>query len=248
MLEIIESVNGKVNGFVWGVVGLALLIGTGILMTCATKFFQVSRLGHWWKETIGSLFKKEVISHTKEKGAISPFQALCTALAATVGTGNIAGVAAAICIGGAGAVFWMWVAAFFGMMTNYSENVLGMYFRRRNKEGEWSGGAMYYLTDGLGKKKGMKILAKVLAILFSFFNERLETADFVFLRVLAAEKERKLPLENSRIYSRRSEQLYLGLVWHSPPARNRRYYDCSHKVFPDFPCSPLGEGNGWKPL
>ena len=170
MLETITNVNNAINGFVWGIVGLALLIGTGILMTILTRGFQVSHLSHWWKNTIGSMFKKEVISHTKEKGSISPFQALCTALAATVGTGNIAGVAAAICIGGAGAVFWMWVAAFFGMMTNFSENALGIYFRRRNANGEWSGGAMYYLQDGLGKKKGMRIPAKILAILFSFFT------------------------------------------------------------------------------
>ncbi|MBQ9963986.1 MAG: alanine:cation symporter family protein [Clostridia bacterium] len=168
-MELIEKINGSINGVVWGIFGLALLIGTGILMTCLTKVFQISHIGHWWKHTIGSLFKKEVISHTKEKGAISPFQALCTALAATVGTGNIAGVAAAICIGGAGAVFWMWVAAFFGMMTNFSENALGIYFRRRNANGEWSGGAMYYLQDGLGSKKGFKTIGKVLAILFSFF-------------------------------------------------------------------------------
>ncbi len=168
-MELIEKINGSINGVVWGFFGLALLIGTGILMTCVTKVFQVSHLKHWWKQTIGSLFKKSVISHTKEKGVISPFQALCTALAATVGTGNIAGVAAAICIGGAGAVFWMWVAAFFGMMTNFSENALGIYFRRRNANGEWSGGAMYFLQDGLGSKKGFKTVGKVLAILFSFF-------------------------------------------------------------------------------
>ena len=169
-MEIITQVNDSINGFVWGMFGLVLLIGTGILMTAATGFFQVTRIGHWFKNTLGSMFTKKVMGHTKEKGTISPFQALCTALAATVGTGNIAGVAAAICIGGAGAVFWMWVAAFFGMMTNYSENVLGIYYRRRNKDGEWSGGAMYYLADGLGSKKGMKIPGKVLAILFSIFT------------------------------------------------------------------------------
>ena len=169
MLEQITNINGAVNGVVWGVPGLVLLIGTGILLTVVTKVFQVTRIGLWWKETIGSLFNKEVISHSKEKGSISPFQALCTALAATVGTGNIAGVAAAICIGGAGAVFWMWVAAFFGMMTNYSENVLGIFYRRKNETGEWSGGAMYYLTDGLGKKKHCKWIGKILAILFSIF-------------------------------------------------------------------------------
>ena len=169
-MEIITQVNDSINGFVWGMFGLVLLIGTGILMTASTGFFQVTRIGHWFKNTLGSMFTKKVMGHSKEKGTISPFQALCTALAATVGTGNIAGVAAAICIGGAGAVFWMWVAAFFGMMTNYSENVLGIYYRRRNKDGEWSGGAMYYLADGLGGKKGLKIPGKVLAILFSIFT------------------------------------------------------------------------------
>ena len=169
-MEVITQVNNSINGFVWGMFGLILLIGTGILMTCLTGVFQVSRIGHWFKNTLGSMFTKKVIGHTKEKGAISPFQALCTALAATVGTGNIAGVAAAICVGGAGAVFWMWIAAFFGMMTNFSENVLGLYYRRRNKNGEWSGGAMYYLAEGLGSKKGMKIPGKVLAILFSIFT------------------------------------------------------------------------------
>ena len=170
ILQAVESINGKINGVVWGAFGLLLLVGTGIVVTILTKFFQVTHIGLWFKNTLGSLFNKDVIKHSKEKGSISPFQALCTALAATVGTGNIAGVAAAICIGGAGAVFWMWVAAFFGMMTNYAENVLGIYFRRKNELGEWSGGAMYYLTDGLGKKKGMKHVGKVLAVLFCIFT------------------------------------------------------------------------------
>lgn len=138
-LDQLTSVNDAINSFVWVKLGLVLLLGTGILMTVLTKFFQLSHIGHWVKSTIGSLFKKHVIGHSKDKASISPFQALCTALAATVGTGNIAGVAAAIVTGGAGAVFWMWVAAFFGMMTNYSENVLGIYFRRKNIKGEWSG-------------------------------------------------------------------------------------------------------------
>ena len=169
ILQAVESINGEINGVVWGAFGLLLLVGTGIIVTVLTKFFQVSHIGLWFKHTLGSLFKKDVIKHSKEKGSISPFQALCTALAATVGTGNIAGVAAAICIGGAGAVFWMWVAAFFGMMTNYAENVLGIYYRRKNENGEWSGGAMYYLADGLGKKNGMKYVGKVLAVLFCIF-------------------------------------------------------------------------------
>ena len=170
ILKAIENVNGEINGVVWGAFGLILLVGTGIIITLLTKCFQISHIGLWFKHTLGSLFKKDVIKHSKEKGSISPFQALCTALAATVGTGNIAGVAAAICIGGAGAVFWMWVAAFFGMMTNYAENVLGIYFRRKNEKGEWSGGAMYYLRDGLGNKKGMKWVGRILAILFCIFT------------------------------------------------------------------------------
>ncbi len=168
-LAVLEKYNGDINTFVWTTLGLVLLLFTGVLTTVLTKFFQVTHIGHWWKATIGSLFKKEVIGHTKDK-SISPFQALCTALAATIGVGNIAGVAAAICIGGPGAVFWMWVAAFFGMMTNYSENVLGIYYRRKNRDGEWSGGAMYYLQDGLGSKKGCKWIGKVLAVLFSIFT------------------------------------------------------------------------------
>ena len=164
----LTNINDAVNTFVWVKIGLFLLIGTGILMTIVTKFFQITHAGHWWKKTGGGVFDKT--SHNKkEKGSVSQFQALCTALAATIGTGNIAGVSAAICLGGPGAVFWMWVAAFFGMMTNYSENVLGIFYRRKNKEGEWSGGAMYYLQDGLGKYKGCKHIGKILAVLFSIF-------------------------------------------------------------------------------
>ena len=167
-LENLTGINDAVNSFVWVKIGLFLLIGTGILMTCVTKFFQITHIGHWWKKTGGGVFDKK--SHNKnEKGSVSQFQALCTALAATIGTGNIAGVSAAICLGGPGAVFWMWIAAFFGMMTNYSENVLGIFYRRKNDEGEWSGGAMYYLQDGLGSYKGCKVIGKILAILFSCF-------------------------------------------------------------------------------
>ncbi len=167
--DTLTNINNAVNDFVWVKIGIVLLIGTGILMTILTGFFQITHLGHWWKKTIGSLFHKSVISHTNEKASISQFQALCTALAATVGVGNIAGVSAAIMTGGPGAVFWMWCAAFFGMMTNYSENILGIYYRRKNHDGEWSGGAMYYLQDGLGKYPHMKIVGKVLAILFAVF-------------------------------------------------------------------------------
>ncbi|MCR4720362.1 MAG: alanine:cation symporter family protein [Lachnospiraceae bacterium] len=169
MLEILGNINDSINSFVWVTIGLVLLIGTGILTTVITKVFQVTHFGHWIKNTIGSVFHKEVSGHTKDKGSISQFQSLCTALAATIGTGNIAGVAAAIAFGSSGSIFWMWVAAFFGMMTNYSENVLGIFFRRRNAEGEWSGGAMYYLKDGLGRKKGLGKVGSVLAVLFAVF-------------------------------------------------------------------------------
>ena len=166
--EWLTAVNNVINDFVWVKLGLVLLLGTGILMTCLTKVFQIGHIGHWFKETLGSLFKKNVSAHTKERATISQFQALCTALAATVGVGNIAGVAAAIAAGGPGAIFWMWVAAFFGMMTNYSENVLGIFYRRK-VDGEWAGGAMYYLKDGLGAKKGCQWIGKVLAVLFACF-------------------------------------------------------------------------------
>ena len=167
-MDTIVRVNDAVNGFAWGWFGLILLLGTGLVCTIITKFFQITHIKHWWSKTIGMVLNKD--SHVKtEQGSVSQFQALCTALAATIGTGNIAGVAAAICVGGPGAVFWMWIAAILGMMTNYSENILGIYFRRRNAEGEWSGGAMYYLSDGLGSYKGCKGLGKVLATIFAVF-------------------------------------------------------------------------------
>ena len=168
-IDAVAKVNGAVNDVVWGVPALALLAFVGVLMTVLTKVFQVTHFGHWMKKTIGAVFHdKQVTSHTKDK-SISQFQSLCTALAATVGTGNIVGVSGAILAGGPGAVFWMWVMAFLGMMTNYSENVLGIFYRRKNSKGEWSGGAMYYLRDGLGSRKGCKWIGLVLAGLFSFF-------------------------------------------------------------------------------
>ena len=169
MLDTITSINSAINNVVWGWPALILLSFAGILMTCLTKFLQVTHIGHRMKETIGAIFRdKNVTGHTKDK-SISQFQSLCTALAATVGTGNIVGVAGAIMVGGPGAVFWMWIIAFFGMMTNYSENVLGIYYREKSPSGEWHGGAMYYLENGLGAKPGCKILGMVLAILFSIF-------------------------------------------------------------------------------
>ncbi len=169
MIEKVTQINSAVNNIVWGVPALTLLIGTGVLMTVLTRFFQFTHFGHSMKETVGSLFKKREILKNEDAHSISQFQALCTALSATIGTGNISGIAYAITMGGPGAVFWMWLAAIVGMMTNYSENVLGIYFRRKNERGEWCGGAMYYLRDGLGSKKGCQEIGKVLAALFSFF-------------------------------------------------------------------------------
>jgi AGCS family alanine or glycine:cation symporter len=171
MVEMITTVNNAVNSFVWGIPMLVLLVGTGILMTTLTKFFQLTHIGHWFKNTIGGIFNdKHVTKHTdKEDRSISQFQSLCTALAATIGTGNIVGVASALIAGGPGAIFWMWIVAFFGMMTNYSENVLGIYYRRKNEKDEWCGGAMYYLKDGLGSYKGFKQIGAILAVLFSIF-------------------------------------------------------------------------------
>lgn len=169
-LTTVAHVNDVINNFVWVKIGLILLLGTGIIMTCLTGFFQVFHFRHWWKHTIGELFNKESDSKDKsDKHNISQFQSLCTALAATVGVGNIAGVASAIVAGGAGSIFWMWIAAFFGMMTNYSENVLGIYYRRKNERGEWCGGPMYYLRDGLGRHKNCKTLGAVLAVAFCIF-------------------------------------------------------------------------------
>ena len=171
MIEMIAGINGVVNNFVWGIPMLVLLVGTGILMTALTKVFQISHFGYWMKHTLGSIFTdKHITKHTgAEDKSISQFQSLCTALAATIGTGNIVGVSTALISGGPGAIFWMWIVAFFGMMTNYSENVLGIYYRRKNDKNEWSGGAMYYLRDGLGAKQGMKQVGAVLAVLFSVF-------------------------------------------------------------------------------
>ncbi|MCR5774665.1 MAG: alanine:cation symporter family protein [Lachnospiraceae bacterium] len=170
LVETITSVNDAINSFVWVKIGLVMLLGTGVITTVITKCFQITHLKHWWVKTIGSVFSKDTHKKLgKDSGAVSQFQALCTALAATIGTGNIAGVSAAICIGGPGAVFWMWIAAFLGMMTNFSENILGIYYRRKNSVGEWSGGPMYYLKDGLGSYKGCKQIGMFLACLFSFF-------------------------------------------------------------------------------
>ena len=160
MLETITNVNKLVNGFVWGPVMLALLVGTGIFLTCRTGWVQVRWFGYIMKNTVGSLFRKQDKDHGSN---LSPFQAVTTALAGTVGTGNIAGVTGAIFVGGPGAVFWMWVSAFFGMCTKYSEIALAMKYRTVGKDGRYKGGPMYYIENGLGK--GWKWLAVLFALL-----------------------------------------------------------------------------------
>ena len=164
IFELIEKTNAAVNQYVWGMPMLVLIIGTGIYFSIKSGFFQIRNIKLWLSKTIGSLFVKNKIT---DKKSITQFQAFCTALAATVGVGNIAGVASAIALGGPGAVFWMWVSAFFGMMTSYAENVLGIYFRKKNDKGEWSGGAMYYLRDGLKGKLNLGRTGKFLSIFFS---------------------------------------------------------------------------------
>lgn len=168
-IDTVAKVNGAVNGVVWGIPMLILIIGTGIFMSVRTGFFQITRIKTWANETFLAIFKKKSVTKTDEKKAITQFQALSTALAATIGTGNIAGVATAVCIGGPGAVFWMWLSALFGMMTSFSENVLGIFFRKKNEHGEWSGGAMYYLEEGLKEKKGLRHIAKPLSVMFAIF-------------------------------------------------------------------------------
>ena len=148
MLQIIENVNSVVNNFIWGVPAMVCIIGVGLYLSMRTGFIQVRKFGYALKCTIGRMFKKKEASD----GALTPFQAVCTALAATVGTGNIAGVAGAIAIGGPGAVFWMWISALLGMCTKFSEVVLAVHFRERNEHGDLVGGPMYYIKNGLGKK------------------------------------------------------------------------------------------------
>jgi AGCS family alanine or glycine:cation symporter len=142
-----EEIVGKLNSIAWGPWMLILLVGTGIFLTTRVGFLQLRKFGYAMKNTIGKIFTKQ----TAGEGEITPFQAMSTALAATVGTGNIAGVTGAIIIGGPGAVFWMWISAFFGMVTKYAEVVLAIRYRERNEKGEWVGGPMYYIRNGMGK-------------------------------------------------------------------------------------------------
>ena len=145
---VVAQINGMINSWVWGPPMLGLIICTGIYITLRTRFFQISQSKDVNNRTWLAIFTKKSVTSTKEIRAITQFQALSTALAATIGTGNIAGVATAISLGGPGAVFWMWVSALFGMMTKYSEIVLGIFYRKRNVKGEWAGGAMYYIANG----------------------------------------------------------------------------------------------------
>ncbi len=162
-LEIVTNVNDAVNGFVWGPIMLTLLIGTGLFLSIKTGFAQFRRFRYAMKNTIGSLFNKE--QHSKDEASVSPFQAVATAMAGTIGTGSIAGIATAIVLGGPGAVFWMWISALLGMVTKYSEIVLSLKFREKNEKDQWVGGPMYYI------RKGVKIkwLGKILAALFAIF-------------------------------------------------------------------------------
>lgn len=148
MLQTIEQINQVVNDFIWGVPAMICIIGVGLYLSFRTNFLQIRKFPYAMKCTVGRMFRKREASD----GALTPFQAVCTALAATVGTGNIAGVAGAIAIGGPGAVFWMWISALLGMCTKFTEVTLAVHFREKNKDGDWVGGPMYYIKNGLGKK------------------------------------------------------------------------------------------------
>ena len=160
MLETITAVNQAVNSFIWGIPAMVCIIGVGLLLSVRTGFLQIRKFPYAIRTTIGRIFRRKDASD----GAMTPFQAVCTALAATVGTGNIAGVAGAIAIGGPGAVFWMWCSALLGMCTKFAEVTLAVNFRERNKNGELVGGPMYYIKNGLGSRW------QFLAVLYSLFG------------------------------------------------------------------------------
>lgn len=160
MLETIEMINSAVSNFVWGVPAMVCILGVGLYLSLRMHFLQIRKFPYAIRTTLGRIFRKREASD----GALTPFQAVCTALAATVGTGNIAGVAGAIAIGGPGAIFWMWVSALFGMCTKFSEVTLAVHFRERNENGDLVGGPMYYIKNGLGKHW------QWLGILFSAFG------------------------------------------------------------------------------
>ena len=156
----LNDIVNYLNGIAWGPWMLILLVGTGVYLSARVGFLQFAKFGYVMKNTIGKLFQKQ----TAGEGEVTPFQALATALAATGGTGNIAGVTGAIAVGGPGAVFWMWVSALFGMVTKYSEVVLAVRYRERNAKGDWVGGPMYYIRNGMGRKWNW------LAIVFSLLG------------------------------------------------------------------------------
>ena len=160
MLDWIVTVNKALNGFIWGVPAIICIVGVGLLLTIRTRVIQVRKFGRAMGCTLGKVLDKR----DSREGAISPFQAVCTALAGTVGTGNVAGVAGALAIGGPGAVFWMWCSAFLGMCTKFSEVVLAIHYREKNARGEYIGGPMYYIKNGLGPKWGW------LASLYALFG------------------------------------------------------------------------------
>ena len=147
MLSVIETINTTVNNFIWGVPAMICIIGVGLYLSIRTGFLQIRKFPYAMKTTVGRMLRKREASD----GRMTPFQAVCTALAATVGTGNIAGVAGAIAIGGPGAVFWMWISALLGMCTKFSEVTLAVHFRETNENGELVGGPMYYIKNGLKK-------------------------------------------------------------------------------------------------
>ena len=160
MLDIITSINKVLNDFIWGVPAMVCIIGVGLYLSIRTNFLQLRKFGESMKCTIGRIMDRQEAA----EGSITPFQAVCTALAATVGTGNIAGVAGAIAIGGPGAVFWMWISALLGMCTKFAEVTLAVHYRERNAKGDYVGGPMYYIKNGLGRKWMW------LAYLYAFFG------------------------------------------------------------------------------
>ena len=160
MIETIAAVNQAVNSFIWGIPAMVCIIGVGLLLSVRTGFLQIRKFPYAIRTTVGRMFRKRDASD----GAMTPFQAVCTALAGTVGTGNIAGVAGAIAIGGPGAVFWMWCSALLGMCTKFAEVTLAVHFRERSDTGEWVGGPMYYIKNGLGRRW------QFLAVLYALFG------------------------------------------------------------------------------
>lgn len=164
-MAMIENINSAINSVVWGIPMLVLLVGVGVLLTFRTAGIQFRKFGYAIKNTIGKIFKKSEAG----EGEITPFQAMSTALAATVGTGNIAGITAAITLGGPGTIFWLWVTSLIGMCTKYSEVLLSVKYRERNDNGDWVGGPMYYIKNGLGKNwKWLGTLFCILAAIATF--------------------------------------------------------------------------------